>query len=110
MRVTNLHSELTLGGIVLSPAAGSWDYDRDSMASPTMAVYGPFSSYCHDDRGQGHRYVSSIAAVHRHAKLCQFCSIATQHAVNGRKFTSWNYFDSNCVQTRFEIIFLPIFY
>lgn len=31
-------------------------------------------------------------------------SVATQHPVNGRKFISWNCFDSNCVQAEFETI------
>ena len=58
MRVTNLYSGLTLVGTTLSPAAGPgpWGYDRDSAASPTMAIRGPFSSYHRDDQGQGHRY------------------------------------------------------
>ena len=56
MRVTNLHSGLTLVGTTLSPAAGPWGYNRDSVASPIMAIRGPFSSYHRDDQGQGHRY------------------------------------------------------
>ena len=30
--------------------------NKNLMASPTMAVRGPFSSYPRDDWGQGHRY------------------------------------------------------
>ena len=53
----------------------------------------PFSSYPHDDWG------------HAIVKLC-YISITMQHLIiNGRKVTSWNCFDSNCAQTRFEIIF-----
>ena len=62
-----LHSG-PLGTTALSPTAGPWDYDRDSVASPTMAVRGPFSSYPHDDRGQGPRY-DTIDNIHRRSKL-----------------------------------------
>ena len=53
-------------------------------------------------RGTG--TIPSIAAIRRCTKLV-FYSITTQHLIIERKFTSWNYFDSNCAQTRFEIIF-----
>ena len=60
--------------------------------------------------------IPSITTICRQAKLVFYlcpclehkgsaiCSITMQHLINRRKFTSWNYFDSNCVQTRFEII------
>ena len=66
MSVTNLHSGLTLVGTAPSPAAGPWCYNQDSLASPTMAVREPFSSYHRDDRGE----VQSIAAICCRAKLC----------------------------------------
>ena len=52
----NLHSGLTLVGTALSPAGGPRGYNRDSVASPTVAVRGPFSSYLCDDRDKGHSY------------------------------------------------------
>ena len=66
MRVTTYtwdRSGLTLVGTALSPAAGPRDYDRNSVALPTVAVRGPFSSYPLDDRGQGPGTIPSIAAL-----------------------------------------------
>ena len=88
---------------------------------PTVAIRGPFLSYLRDNQGQGHRYdtIDSAITTTRHGAKLAFvpalaiCSITTQHLINRRKFTSWNYLDSNCAQTRFEIIiiiFLLAFY
>ena len=75
----------------------------DSVTSPTVAVRGLFFSCLCDDRDQ-------IAAVFVIAQSYAICCITTQHLISTRKFTSWNCFDSNCVQTRFETIFLLAFY
>ena len=52
--------------------------------------------------GRGTGTIPSLAAICRHAKLC-YCSITTQHPINGRKFTPWKCFDPNFAQTGFEI-------
>ena len=92
MRVTTYTwdcSGLTLVGTALSPAAGPRDYDRNSVALPTVAVRGPFSSYPLDDRGWGPRY-DTIDSRFVIAQSCAICFITTQHLIKGRKFTSWN--------------------
>ena len=52
-----------------------------------------------------------MVAIFVTAQSIAICSITMQHLINVRKFTSRNCFDSNCAQTRFEIIFfLFVFY
>ena len=86
MRVTNLHSGLTLFGTALSPAAGPRGYDCNSVALPTVAVRGgPFSSYPHDDRGQRHRYDTIDSHLFTVAQNYAICSITMHARVQGVK-------------------------
>ena len=88
MRVAKLHSGLTSVGTM-------WLSEGLSQAT-----------YPRDDRGQarGHRYDTIDRRCLSSLKAVLFYYNATS---NVRKFTC---FDSNCVQSRFEIIFLLAFY
>ena len=95
MRATKLYTQdlpwLELH-YIKSPAAGPQGCDRDSVASLTMAVRGPFSSYPHGDQGRGTGTIPLIATFVV-TQSYAICSITTQRLINTRKFTSWNCFD-----------------